>query len=92
MAFGPVEEPLSVPVSTGIPADTLQQVITLSYNQPETFDLITKHKDELAAVILESIPTCCPIEMKEFIQTLRELTSKHRIVLIFDEVFSGFYY
>ncbi|MGZ7443457.1 aspartate aminotransferase family protein [Paenibacillus sp. TH7-28] len=92
MAFGPVEEPLSVPVSTGIPLDTVRQVITLSYNQPETFDLILKHKDDLAAIILEPVPTCCPIEMKEFIQQIREITNKHHIILIFDEVLSGFRY
>ncbi len=88
-AAGPVENPQPVPLA-GIPKKTVAQVIVLSYNQRETFDIIWKYKDELAAVVVEPIPTCCPINFKEFLQELREVTKKANVYLVFDEVLSGF--
>jgi glutamate-1-semialdehyde 2,1-aminomutase len=86
---GSVEKPQPVPLA-GVSQKTIEQVVVLSYNQPETFDIIRSHKDELAAVIVEPIPTCCPINFKEFLQELRQVTAEANVFLIFDEVLSGF--
>lgn len=89
VAAGPVENPRPVPL-VGVPAKTVEQVFVLSFNQKESLDLIRHHKDELAAVIVEPIPTCCPIDFKEFLRELREVTAESNVFLIFDEVLSGF--
>lgn len=88
---GPAESPLPVPLK-GIPSATVRQVTVLSLNQPDTFDIIRKNKDQLAAVIVEPIPTCCPIDFREFLQELRAVTKETGVFLIFDEILSGFRY
>lgn len=90
MASGPIEAPESRPLSAGIPEATVEQVITLSLNQPESFEIIRKKKREIAAVIVEPVPTCCPVNFSEFLRQLRRVTEECGIVLIFDEVLSGF--
>lgn len=90
MTEGPIEAPHSMAMGAGIAQDTVDQVITLSLNQPESFEILRKNKDELAAVIIEPIPTCCPIDFREFLQELRVTCTECGIVLIFDEILSGF--
>jgi len=87
---GPIEDPLSVPDNPGIPQGTVDNVITLSYNTPESLDKIRKHKDELAAVIIEPVPSSYLVDMREFLQALRDVTKECGILLIFDEVITGF--
>ena len=62
------------------------------YNDSEkTLALIEKHKHELAAVILEPMMGgggAIPAE-REFLQSLRDATARHGIVLIFDEVMTS---
>ncbi len=87
---GPIEDPLSVPDNPGIPQGTVDQVLTLSYDTPESLDKIRKHKDELAAVIIEPVPSSYLVDMREFLQGLRDVTRECGVLLIFDEVISGF--
>jgi glutamate-1-semialdehyde aminotransferase len=88
--MGPIEDPQSVPDTLGIPQACVDQVLTLSYRQPESFDKIRKHKDELAAVIIEPVPSAFPVEMGDFLRELREVTRDCGVLLILDEVISGF--
>jgi glutamate-1-semialdehyde 2,1-aminomutase len=66
--------------------------VMASYNEIEgTLDLIERHKNELAAVILEPMMGgggAIPAE-RAFLQALRDATAKHGIVLIFDEVMTS---
>ncbi len=87
---GPVEAPSSVADFGGIPQAVVDNVLTFTLNQPETFDRILKFKDDLAAIIVEPIPLICPLVFKDFLLELREVTKKHNILLIFDEVITGF--
>jgi len=87
---GPVEDPQSVPDTPGIPQSAVDQVLTLSYRQPESLDKIRKHKRELAAVIIEPVPSAFPVDMREFLRELRQVTLDCGVLLIFDEVISGF--
>jgi glutamate-1-semialdehyde-2,1-aminomutase len=82
--MGPVEDPESVPDTPG------DQVLTLSYRQPESLEKIQKHSDELAAVIIEPVPSSFPVEMGDFLRELRRVTRECGVLLIFDEVISGF--
>ena len=88
--MGPIEDPQSVPDTPGIPQACVDQVLTLSYRQPESFDKIRKYSDELAAVMIEPVPSSFPVEMGDFLRELREVTRDCGVLLIFDEVISGF--
>jgi glutamate-1-semialdehyde-2,1-aminomutase len=88
--MGPLEDPESVPDTPGIPRAFVDQVLTLSYRRPESLEKIEKHRKELAAVIIEPVPSSFPVEMGEFLRELRRVTRECGVLLIFDEVISGF--
>jgi glutamate-1-semialdehyde 2,1-aminomutase len=88
-AAGSRKRPKAVPVGAGIPDAVLKQVVVLPWNEPEAaLKLIEKHARDLACVITEPMQTAAGmIVAKEgFLQALREVTARHEIVLILDEV------
>lgn len=87
---GEPEDPQSVADNPGTPQAAVDQVITLMYNHPASLEKIRKHKDELAAVIIEPVPSSFTIDMKGFLEDLRAVTKECGVLLIFDEVISGF--
>jgi glutamate-1-semialdehyde 2,1-aminomutase len=82
-----------VPSSGGVPASGADDVVMVAWNDAEGFaGAIDRHGDELAAVICEPIhfnAGCIP-PAPGFLDLLRERTHEKGIVLIFDEVLSGF--
>jgi glutamate-1-semialdehyde 2,1-aminomutase len=73
----------------GVPRSLKGTAIPFEYNNTEQFlDLINKHKGELAAVVMEPIRNFYP--QKGFLETIRKVTKKLGIILIMDEVSSGF--
>ncbi len=79
------------PIAPGIPPSIVEDVLVLDYGNPESLNLIEQHKDELAAVLVEPVQTSNPqLQPKEFLQQLRQLTKETGIVLIFDEMVTGF--
>ncbi len=84
---------LGVPTSPGVPAGVAENTITLNYNDLDNVkECFAKMGDEIACVIIEPVAgnmNCIP-PSKSFLQGLRELCDVHGIVLIFDEVMSGF--
>ncbi|MBC8224503.1 aspartate aminotransferase family protein [Candidatus Bathyarchaeota archaeon] len=83
---GPRETPNSVRQQAGIPEGVLRNTLTLPFNDADAaVALIEKHRDELAAVIVEPVQRDLPPE-PGFLEALREATERHGIVLIFDEV------
>ena len=88
--MGPVEDPGSVPDTPGIPQAFVDQVLTLSFRQKESLDMIQKHSEELAAVIIEPVPSSFPVDMGDYLRELRRVTEECGVLLIFDEVISGF--
>ena len=84
---------LGVPTSPGVPASVAENTLTLNYNDLDSVkECFAKMGDEIACVIIEPVAgnmNCIP-PSKSFLQGLRELCSVHGIVLIFDEVMSGF--
>jgi glutamate-1-semialdehyde 2,1-aminomutase len=82
-----------MPNSLGIPEETTRNTIVLPFNDAETFEKVVKeNKDNLAAVIVEPVIGNIGVVLPKpgFLETLRELTENYGIVLIFDEVITGF--
>ena len=84
---------LGVPTSPGVPASVAEHTITLNYNDTSHLrECFSEIGYDIACVIVEPVAgnmNCIP-PSKEFLQTLRELCDIHGVVLIFDEVMSGF--
>jgi glutamate-1-semialdehyde 2,1-aminomutase len=81
------------PDSAGIPSGQGDLLVNIPFNDPAALtSALDRHGDELACVILEPISYnlgCVPAD-RDFLALLREETAKRGIVLIFDEVLSGF--
>ena len=79
--------------SQGVPQSHIANTISLPYNDIEAFkNAVSKHHENIACVIIEPVAgNMGVVQAKpEFLKTLRELTKQHNIVLIFDEVMTGF--
>lgn len=88
---GDAKEPTPVYESEGIPEDQKHQTIVLPFNDLEATEaLLRKHKDELAAVIIEPVQGGFIPAEQSFMDGLRKLTEELGILLIFDEVKTGF--
>lgn len=76
----------------GIPKETLDTMIVLPPNDIEAFENTLRENDDIAAVILEPTGAHMGLEpiLPEFLTQLRESTERHGVVLIFDEVVTGF--
>lgn len=84
---------LGQPDSAGIPASLAAHTISLPFNnQAMLRTAFQEHGDQLAAVILEPIPANAGLILPrmEFLHQLRELCTQYGVVLIFDEVMTGF--
>ncbi len=84
---------LGTPDSAGVPADFVAATIMAPYNDGDYLtDLFRKIGPELAAVIVEPVAGNMGLvePQPEFLQLLRRLTESYGVVLIFDEVITGF--
>jgi glutamate-1-semialdehyde 2,1-aminomutase len=87
---GPRDMPNSVPQSAGLASGTAEETVVLQFNDIDILEKqIKQHKDQLAGVIIEPISKAFLAADHQFMKALRELTTKHGIVLIFDEVITG---
>lgn len=81
------------PTSPGVPADIVKNTLVCTYNDIASLQAtVEANKDEIAAIIIEPIAANMGVVAadKTFLKQLRELCDEHNIVLIFDEVISGF--
>ncbi|MDA7964417.1 aminotransferase class III-fold pyridoxal phosphate-dependent enzyme [Ruegeria sp.] len=82
--------PEPVPDSAGIPQATRDGVIVAPFNDTAfARQIIAEYADRLAGVIVEPLQRLIP-PVPGFLEALREETTKHGVVLIFDEVVTGF--
>jgi len=84
---------LGLPDSPGVPKAFASHTLTAPYNDIDSVKrLVQKHWRKLACIIVEPIAGNMGVVLpkKEFLRQLRTLTKKHGILLIFDEVISGF--
>ncbi len=85
-----LEFPQAEPSSAGIAPAVMDDVLVAPYNDSATaLAIITQYADALAAVIVEPLQRCTPPQ-EGFLESLRTACSEHDIVLIFDEVVTGF--
>jgi glutamate-1-semialdehyde 2,1-aminomutase len=91
--LGPPATPSKIPATGGMAAHAGDDLLTIPWNDVEILEkTLQDRKDEIAAVITE--PYMCNsgcIPPKEgYLEAMRELTRTNNIVLIFDEVITGF--
>lgn len=85
----PATLPDSDPSGAGA-AWAARDILVAPYNDPaRTRQILDQHAPELAAVIVEPVHRCIS-PLPGFLEGLREATRRHGIVLIFDEVVTGF--
>lgn len=83
----------SSPDSAGVPEETAANTLTLAYNDIEAAErLLSAHRGEIAAVLVEPVMGNIGPVLPDggYLQQLRELTRKHGVLLMFDEVITGF--
>ena len=84
---------LGTPNSPGVTKGTAKDTLLAPFNNLEYVEnIIAQNPDQIAAIIIEPVAGnmgCIPPKVN-FLQGLRNLCDKHNIVLIFDEVMTGF--
>lgn len=78
--------------SAGVPHDIVKNTITLPFNNIQEIEALFKKENHIAAVILEPIAANMGVVLPKpfFMQRLRELCDEKKVLLIFDEVITGF--
>ncbi len=80
--------PVTAKQNYGIPDGVLENTLFFPFNDPVAAEaLVKEHRDELAAVIVEPVQRDIPPQ-PGFLETLREVTERYGILLVFDEVIS----
>ena len=84
---------LGLPDSPGVPAATVANTLLARYNDLDSVEqLFNEHKGQIAAVIVEPVAGNMGMipPLPAFLPGLRQLTSAHTALLVFDEVMTGF--
>ena len=84
---------VGLPDSPGVPEDTTKNTVLVPFNDEEAVtNLIKREGNDIAAVIVEPIMGNIGFipPKNEYLKFLREITSQNNIILIFDEVITGF--
>jgi glutamate-1-semialdehyde 2,1-aminomutase len=84
---------LGVPTSPGVPKALADLTLTLAYNDLDAAKkLFAEIGDDIAALIIEPIAgnMNCILPRDGYLAALRELCTQHGVLLIFDEVMTGF--
>jgi glutamate-1-semialdehyde 2,1-aminomutase len=90
--MGGRDRPASAPMSKGIPSDTARHTLVVPFNDAPALERILEERGgESACLIMEpvmmNIGICLP--QPGYLEAVRDLCSRHGVVLIFDEVKSG---
>ena len=83
---------LGLPDSPGVPASLAENTLTVPFNDAAALAQVFAQHADIAAVIIEPVVGnmgCVP-PVDGYLQAVRELTTKHGALLIFDEVMTGF--
>jgi glutamate-1-semialdehyde 2,1-aminomutase len=90
---GPEDTPVTVPWSGGLARGALDDVIVLQWNDDDAVErVLGEQGDQIAAIITEPCMcnTGCIEPQPDYLLRLRELCDRHGVLLIFDEVITGF--
>ena len=86
----PSDYPRAKPDSVGVPPQAGETVLVAPFNETAAVvAMIERHAHELAAVIVEPLQRVLLPE-PGFLEAVREVTRRHGIVLVFDEIVTGF--
>ncbi len=92
-AAGAYDSPNAVAGSAGMSPGTSDEVIVIPWNDVDALEAtLVRHSGEIAAIITEPLMgnTNCILPKPGYLERMRELCDEHGIVLIFDEVITGF--
>jgi len=93
VAAGSGAATLGIPGSEGVPASTVRDTLTVPFNDLAAVEkVLDEYRGAVAAIIIEPVPGnmgCVP-PRPGYLQGLRDLCTREGVVLIFDEVMSGF--
>ncbi len=92
MSLAPSREvnfPQAVPDSAGIPQGVADQMLIAPFNDLEAVSNLLNEHDDIAAIMVEPLQRIIPPE-PGYLQGLRDLCDKHSVLLIFDEIVTGF--
>jgi glutamate-1-semialdehyde 2,1-aminomutase len=79
----------TTPMNAGIPDETTEATVSFPYGDLQAAEeLLQRHEGEIACMILEAAAAVEP--PPGYLQGLRELITRHGVVLIFDEMITGF--
>lgn len=84
---------LGIPDSPGVPADFAKNTITAIYNDLDSVkEIVNREENDIACIIVEPIAGNMGVipPQEGFLEGLRQITSENDIILIFDEVMTGF--
>jgi glutamate-1-semialdehyde 2,1-aminomutase len=84
---------LGLPDSPGVPPTLAQETLTVAFNDPDALARVfDEHGASIAAVIIEPVVgnMGCVVPLAGYLEAVREITSRHQALLIFDEVMTGF--
>jgi glutamate-1-semialdehyde 2,1-aminomutase len=84
---------LGLPDSPGVTASVAQNTITVPFNDAAALEqAFDEHGADIAAVIIEPVVgnMGCVLPQEGYLQKVREKTTRHNALLIFDEVMTGF--
>jgi glutamate-1-semialdehyde 2,1-aminomutase len=79
-------------ISDGIINEASSQTLVLPYNDSETLEQVVKEDDDVGCVIVEPVAANMGLVLpeKQYLNEIRRITRQNDIVLIFDEVVTGF--
>lgn len=84
-----VNFPQAVPDSAGIPDSVAEQMLIAPFNDLEAVAALLDENDDVAAIMVEPLQRIIP-PMPGYLQGLRTLCDQHGVLLIFDEIVTGF--
>jgi glutamate-1-semialdehyde 2,1-aminomutase len=82
----------SIPSSNGIPKEFSSETIVVPFNDLAQLEEVMRERDDISCVILEPVPANMGLIIpdKEYLTSIRKITLEKNVVLIFDEVVTGF--
>ena len=92
MSLAPARQvnfPQAVPDSAGIPSSIAEDMLIAPFNDLEAVSALLDEHDDIAAIMVEPLQRIIP-PAPGFLSGLRDLCTRHHVLLIFDEIVTGF--
>lgn len=82
---------LAIPISAGTPESFVDDLVVLNFGSDQALEYIAEHSGKIAGVLTEPVQSRKPgIQNGDFLKALRNVTAENQIVLILDEIITGF--